>query len=233
MGKYCVEKALIFATHNAHKLKEVQALLTVPVQGLAELGCTEDIPETGFTLRENAFQKAMYVYERFGRPCFADDTGLEVEALGGAPGVYTARYAFLPDGFEARMMAGDRRVLADIQAAETAAGTEAAAPQPTFAQNMARLLHKMRGLEGPQRRAAFITVICLIEADGQPRYFEGRVEGEILHAPAGAEGFGYDPVFKPEDYDRSFAELDLATKNGISHRGRAVAALQQYLNATR
>lgn len=207
--------------------------MTVPVQGLAELGCTEDIPETGFTLRENAFQKAMYVYERFGRPCFADDTGLEVEALGGAPGVYTARYAFLPDGFEARMMAGDRRVLADIQAAETAAGTEAAAPQPTFAQNMARLLHKMRGLEGPQRRAAFITVICLIEADGQPRYFEGRVEGEILHAPAGAEGFGYDPVFKPEDYDRSFAELDLATKNGISHRGRAVAALQQYLNATR
>lgn len=232
MGKYCVEKALVFATHNAHKLKEVQALLTLPVQGLAELGCTEDIPETGFTLRENAFQKAMYVYERYGRPCFADDTGLEVPALGGAPGVYTARYAFLPDDFEARMMAGDRRVLADIQAAETAPDAPET-PQPTFAQNMERLLHKMRGLEGPRRRAAFITVICLIEADGQPRYFEGRVEGEILNAPAGAEGFGYDPVFKPEGFDRSFAELNLETKNRISHRGRAVAALQQYVNANR
>ncbi|MDE5704365.1 MAG: RdgB/HAM1 family non-canonical purine NTP pyrophosphatase [Bacteroidales bacterium] len=229
MGKYCVEKALVFATHNAHKLKEVQALLTLPVQGLAELGCTEDIPETGFTLRENAFQKAMYVYERYGVPCFADDTGLEVPALGGAPGVYTARYAFLPDDFEARMMAGDRRVLAELHAAETAPDAPET-PQPTFAQNMERLLHQMRGLEGPRRRAAFITVICLIEADGQPRYFEGREEGEILNAPTGAEGFGYDPVFKPEGFDRSFAELNLETKNRISHRGRAVAALQQYLN---
>ena len=225
MASYAKPQAgpYIFATHNAHKLKEVQASLAFPVQGLAALGCTEDIPETGFTLRENAFQKAMYVYERYGVPCFADDTGLEVPALGDAPGVYTARYATLPDDFEARMMAGDSRVLADIQAAPPAS-------HPTFAQNMDRLLHKMRGLEGPQRRAAFITVICLIEADGQPLYFEGRVEGDILNAPAGAEGFGYDPVFRPEGYDRSFAELDLETKNRISHRGRAVAALQQYLD---
>lgn len=225
------EQALVFATHNVHKLKEVQAVLPYPVQGLAALNCTEDIPETGFTLKENAFQKAIYIYERYGLPCFADDTGLEVPALGGAPGVYTARYAVLPDDFEARMQAGNRRVLADIQAAQNAPDATSA-PHPTFAQNMDRLLSKMRGLEGPQRRAAFITVICLIEADGRPQYFEGRVEGHILNAPAGAEGFGYDPVFKPEGFDRSFAELDLETKNRISHRGRAVAALQQYLNAS-
>lgn len=198
-------------------------MLTVPVQGLADLGCTEDIPETGFTLRENAFQKAMYVYECYGLPCFADDTGLEVDALGGAPGVYTARYATLPDDFEARMMAHDRQVLADLLDAPEA-------PQPTFTQNMERLLHKMRGLEPARRGAAFITVICLIGADGQPLYFEGRVQGEILTAQTGSEGFGYDPVFKPEGFDRSFAELSLETKNRISHRGRAVAALQQYLD---
>ena len=225
-----MSNAYIFATHNAHKLREVQALLTVPVQDLSSLGLTEDIPETGLTLKENAFQKAMYVYERFGLPCFADDTGLEVEALGGAPGVYTARYATLPKDFEARMKAGDRRVLSELQAAE-ADSSAAALPQPTFAQNMERLLEQMRGLESARRKAAFITVICLIEADGQVHYFEGRVEGEILAARAGAEGFGYDPVFKPEGYNQSFAELNLEEKNRISHRGRAVAALQAYLNA--
>lgn len=225
-----MSKAYIFATHNAHKLREVQALMTVPVQGLSSLGLTEDIPETGLTLRENAFQKAMYVYERFGLPCFADDTGLEVEALGGAPGVYTARYASLPKDFEERMKAGECRVLSELQAAEATEGA-AALPQPTFDQNMERLLEQMRGLEPARRKAAFITVICLIEADGKPLYFEGRVEGEILAAKAGAEGFGYDPVFRPDGYEKSFAELSLDTKNRISHRGRAVAALQTYLSA--
>lgn len=187
---------IIFATNNDHKLYEVSEYLKERYQivSLKEIGCTDDIPETADTLEGNALLKARYVYERYGKDCFADDTGLEVEALHNAPGVYSARYAS-----EAK----------DAQA------------------NMRKLLSEMQ--EKQNRNARFRTVIALIQ-DGKEYLFEGEVKGTIAREPKGRHGFGYDPVFIPENYDKSFAELDLATKNSISHRANAVKKLVGFLS---
>ena len=186
---------IVFATNNAHKLSEVSAVLgnAFELVTLREVGITEDIPETGATLDENASIKARYVYERTGLNCFADDTGLEVEALGGAPGVHSARYA--TDGHD-------------------------------FAANNRKLLRELEGRVN--RKARFRTVISLI-VDGVERQVEGIVEGEITTSESGAEGFGYDPLFMPEGYDSTFAEMSAEEKNAISHRGRAVKNLEALL----
>lgn len=200
---------IVFATNNKHKLDEVRKILGegFEVVSLAEIGCTEDIPETGSTLKENAQQKAEYIYKKYGIPCFADDTGLEVEALGGEPGIYSARYAAINNAGEGH----------DSEA------------------NMTVLLQKLDGKQN--RNAHFKTVICLIlspltgesEGSSAPLFFEGIVEGKITMERSGAEGFGYDPIFQPEGYDKTFAELGNDVKNGISHRARAVAKLAEYL----
>ncbi|MBO7307471.1 MAG: non-canonical purine NTP diphosphatase [Alistipes sp.] len=186
---------IVFATNNAHKLSEVSAVLgdKFELVTLREVGITEDIPETGKTLDENASIKARYVYERTGLDCFADDTGLEVEALGGAPGVHSARYATDGHDFEA---------------------------------NNRKLLHELDGKDN--RKARFRTVISLI-VGGVEQQVEGIVEGRIATEESGAEGFGYDPLFIPDSYDRTFAEMSADEKNAISHRGRAVAALVEIL----
>lgn len=186
---------IVFATNNAHKLSEVGAVLGEGYQlvTLREVGITEDIPETGQTLDENASQKARYVWERTGLDCFADDTGLEVEALGGAPGVRSARYA--TDGHD-------------------------------FAANNRKLLAELDGVSN--RRARFRTVISLIEG-GVERQVEGIVEGVIAESESGNEGFGYDPLFIPDGYDRTFADMSAEEKNAISHRARAVANLVKLL----
>lgn len=204
---------IVFATNNKHKLDEVRNILGegFEVVSLSEIGCTEDIPETGNTLKENAQQKAEYIYNKYGISCFADDTGLEVEALNGEPGIYSARYAAINNAGEGH----------DSEA------------------NMAVLLQKLSGKEN--RKAHFKTVICLIlspltgELEGAPTplFFEGIVEGEITTVRSGAEGFGYDPIFKPEGYDKTFAELGNDIKNGISHRARAVAKLAAFLKSPR
>ena len=188
-------KTLIFATNNKHKLEEVRQLLDgkVNIRSLEEVGLAGDIPETSNTLKGNALQKASWVWERMHVDCFADDTGLDVEALDGRPGVYSARYA---------------------------------GEHCSFADNVNKMLGEMDGKEN--RKACFRTVICLIE-EGEPRYFEGRVDGEILKERYGEEGFGYDPIFRPEHYAVSFAEMPLDVKNRISHRGRAVKQLVEYL----
>lgn len=190
-------RQIIFATNNAHKLGEVQALLdgVFALKTLRECGITEDIPETAATLEGNALQKARYVYERTGCDCFADDTGLEVEALGGEPGVRSARYA--TDGHD-------------------------------FAANNRLLLKNLEGKEN--RRARFRTVISLIEG-GEEHLFEGIVEGRIIDHESGEEGFGYDPLFVPDGFDRTFAEMTAEEKNAVSHRGRAVRKLVAYLHA--
>lgn len=188
-------KRIVFATNNAHKLSEVKAVLGdgYELVTLREVGITEDIPETGATLDENASIKARYVYERTGLDCFADDTGLEVEALDGAPGVHSARYA--TDGHD-------------------------------FAANNAKLLRELEGKEN--RHARFRAVISLIR-NGIEEQVEGIVEGRIATSMTGSEGFGYDPLFIPDGYDISFAEMSAEQKNAISHRGRAVAALVEIL----
>ena len=186
---------IIFATNNAHKLSEVQALLGEEFHLLTtrDCGITEDIPETADTLEGNASQKSHYLYERIGKHCFADDTGLEVEALGGEPGVRSARYA--TDGHD-------------------------------FAANNRLLLHNLEGKEN--RRARFRTVISLI-MDGEEHLFEGIVEGRIAESEAGCGGFGYDPLFVPDGFDCTFAEMSAEQKNAISHRGRAVQKLVEFL----
>lgn len=188
-------KELIFATNNRHKLEEVRRMLegVVHVMSLHEAGLEGEIPETSDTLAGNALQKAQWVWERTGRSCFADDTGLEVDALNGAPGVYSARYA---------------------------------GEHCSFDDNIDKLLGALQGVEN--RRADFRTVICLIE-EGEPRYFEGRVDGQILTERHGGDGFGYDPLFLPDRFAVSFAEMPMEVKNHISHRGRAIAALHEYL----
>ena len=188
-------RKLIFATNNAHKLGEVQALLgdAFTLVTLRECGITEDIPETADTLEGNALQKARYVYEKRGLDCFADDTGLEVDALGGAPGVHSARYA--TDGHD-------------------------------FAANNRLLLKNLEGVT--DRTARFRTVIALI-LDGVEYTFEGRVEGTIATAESGSEGFGYDPLFVPSGEIITFAQMSAEAKNAISHRGRAVAKLVNFL----
>ncbi len=193
---------IIFATGNRNKLKEIQAILgdRAEVSIPADHGVTEEIPEDAPTLEGNALQKARYIHERTGLDCFADDTGLEVEALGGEPGVFSARYAAVNG-------AGERHASAD---------------------NMALLLRRLEGQQN--RRARFRTVIALIR-NGEEHLFEGIVNGEITLEKSGTEGFGYDPVFRPEGYAVTFAEMAPELKNRISHRGRATARLIEFLNA--
>lgn len=190
-------KKLVFATNNAHKLEEIRAILgdKVEILSLNDIHCHADIPETADTLEGNAALKAAYIYEHYGLDCFADDTGLEVKALNGAPGIYSARYA----GGEGH----------DSEA------------------NMKKLLREMEGKEN--RRAQFRTAICLIEG-GKETLFEGIVKGEIIREKRGGSGFGYDPVFVPEGYTETFAEMGSEEKNKISHRARAVQQLCAYLN---
>ena len=189
---------IVFATNNTHKLEEIRRMLrgSHQIVSLAEIGCHEDIPEEQDTLEGNALQKARYIKQHYGYDCFADDTGLEIDALGGRPGVYSARYAGEAKDSEANM----RKVLAEMQG------------------------HS-------DRRARFRTVIALILGN-EEHLFEGKVEGEILTARQGSAGFGYDPVFRPDGYDRSFAEMDPDTKNSIRHRGEATRKLAAFLNAT-
>ena len=189
-------RTLIFATNNKHKLEEVRQVLAgkVEIKSLDEMGLSGEIPETSDTLQGNALQKATWVWERTKMDCFADDTGLEVEALDGRPGVYSARYA---------------------------------GEHCSFADNVNKMLDEMRDKEN--RKACFRTVICLIEG-GKEQYFEGRVDGKILKEPYGVGGFGYDPIFMPDRYAVSFAEMPLDVKNRISHRGRAVKKLVEYLS---
>lgn len=186
---------LIFATNNSHKLQEIQDLLQnkFHVVSLEDIGIYEDIAETADTLEGNALLKARYVFERTQSDCFADDTGLEVDELDGAPGVYSARYA----------------------------GENA-----SFDDNMDKLIDTLRGTEN--RKARFRTVIALI-FKGNEYLFEGRVDGIILKEKAGSQGFGYDPIFLPEGFEKSFAEMDPIQKNAISHRGRSVQKLINFL----
>ena len=230
---------IVFATNNKHKLEEIRSILgdDFEVLSLSDIGCHEDIPETSDTLEGNAMQKAQYVFDKYGYDCFADDTGLEVDALGGEPGIYSARYAALD---------GDDSISHDSEA------------------NMAKLLRKLEGVEN--RKARFRTVIALIThpqslpkggksdmisvnkgnqtslpsggieggynpspREGQRVGFEGIVNGSIIRERRGGEGFGYDPIFQPEGYDQTFAELGSEIKNHISHRARAVEKLAHYL----
>ena len=190
---------IVFATNNKHKLEDIKDILgkDFEIVSLAEIGCHEDIPETGLTLEENARQKSTYIVEHYNHDCFADDTGLEVDALNGEPGVYSARYAEGTDH--------------DSEA------------------NMRKLLSKMSNVK--DRTARFRTVISLI-INGVEHQFEGRVEGRIATEKHGKEGFGYDPIFIPEGYDKSFAELGEEVKNQISHRARAVKKLAEYLSSS-
>ncbi len=188
---------IVFATNNSHKLEELRQITggKIEILGLSDIGCDADIPETGTTLEANALQKARYVHEHYGLDCFADDTGLEVDALGGAPGVRSARYA-PGDGHDSKA-------------------------------NMALLLKNMEGVD--DRKARFRTVIALI-IDGKEHLFEGKVEGHIMEEPSGSGGFGYDPVFMPEGWTRTFAEATPEEKNSVSHRGRAVRRLLDFFN---
>jgi len=190
---------LIFATHNQHKLKEVQTLLPASIQllSLTDINCTQGIPETANTLEGNAKLKADYITKNYGYDCFADDTGLEVQALNGEPGVYSARYAGLDNN------------------AET---------------NMQKLLTNLKGRTN--RKAQFRTVIAL-NLNEKQYFFEGICKGEILIQKQGEKGFGYDPIFKPEGFEKSFAEMTLEEKSVISHRGRAVGALVSFLSSLR
>ena len=190
---------IVFATNNKHKLEEIKDILgkDFEIVSLAEIGCHEDIPETGLTLEENARQKSTYIVEHYNHDCFADDTGLEVDALNGEPGVHSARYAEGTDH--------------DSEA------------------NIRKLLSKMSNVK--DRTARFCTVISLI-INGVEHQFEGRVEGRIATEKHGKEGFGYDPIFIPEGYDKSFAELGEEVKNQISHRARAVKKLAEYLSSS-
>ena len=204
---------IVFATNNQHKLEEIRSILgdDFEVLSLSDIGCHEDIPETSDTLEGNAMQKAQYVFDKYGYDCFADDTGLEVDALGGEPGIYSARYAALD---------GDDSISHDSEA------------------NMAKLLRKLEGVENCKAR--FRTVIALITTkDNSPSLigregvglllFEGIVNGSIIRERRGGEGFGYDPIFQPKGYDQTFAELGSEIKNHISHRARAVEKLAHYL----
>ena len=217
---------IVFATNNQHKLSEIRQILgsRVEVLSLKDIGCNADIPETGSTLEENALQKAQYVYDNYHIDCFADDTGLEVDALAGAPGVYSARYAAM----------GSAPVAAPSPSvASVAVGCAAAVPQPKghdSEANMARLLRELG--ENDNRHARFRTVIALIQ-HGEVHEFEGIVNGEIIRERRGGEGFGYDPIFQPDGYDKTFAELGTDIKNQISHRARATAKLCDFLTKSK
>jgi XTP/dITP diphosphohydrolase len=188
-------REFVFASGNENKVAEVEYKMggKVKLHSLKSIGCNVDIPETGNTLEENARIKARFVWENYKVNCFADDTGLEVDALNGDPGVRSARYA------------GDHKNPHD---------------------NMSLLLANLQGQSN--RRARFRTVICLIE-DGIERLFEGSVSGTIIEVGRGIEGFGYDPIFLPDGFDKTFAEMTLEEKNSLSHRGRAIAALTEFI----
>jgi XTP/dITP diphosphohydrolase len=210
---------IVFATNNEHKLSEIRSILgeSIDVLSLKEIGCDVDIPETGTTLEENALQKAQYVYDHYHIDCFADDTGLEVDALNGAPGVYSARYAALTDN-------------------PVKSGNSGSISHDSEA-NMTRLLYELGN--NNNRKARFRTVIALIQKKNvcpcgctsikEIHKFEGIVEGEIIRERRGGEGFGYDPIFQPDGYDQTFAELGMDIKNRISHRARATQKLADYL----
>ncbi|MBX2877044.1 MAG: non-canonical purine NTP diphosphatase [Saprospiraceae bacterium] len=190
-------ESIVFATSNPNKIKEVNELIgqDFHIIGLKEIGCEEDIPETQPTIEGNALQKAQYVLEHYQSDCFAEDTGLEVEALDGEPGVYSARFA---------------------------------GPQRNSQDNMNLLLQKLKGNDN--RKARFKTVVALV-LEGEVHTFEGIVNGRIGLEPQGDGGFGYDPLFYPEEQDITFAEMDAAAKNAISHRGRAIRKLVDFLQA--
>ena len=186
---------LVFATNNNNKLKEVKQLLpgSIEIWSLKDIESEDEIAETGSTIRDNAFIKARYIYEKFGMNCFADDTGLEVHALGGRPGVYSARFA---------------------------------GPGARSEDNIMKLLTEMKGVDN--RKANFRTVISLM-IDGEETVFEGRVDGVITESEMGTNGFGYDSVFLPDGFDKTFAQMTDAEKNAISHRGIAIKKLVEYL----
>ncbi len=188
---------LIFATNNKNKIKEIKPFLTDSIKlfSLEDINCFEDIPETSNTITGNALQKAQYVYDKYGHNCFADDTGLEIESLNNAPGIYSARYAGEQKSAENNM----KKVLAELN-------------------------------NNPNRNAQFKTVIALI-INGEEILFEGIAKGKITTIKSGSEGFGYDPIFKPEGFDITFSEMSLAEKNKISHRGKAVRQLTYYLSS--
>jgi XTP/dITP diphosphohydrolase len=187
---------LVFATNNINKLKEVQAIMPAHIKllSLADTGCTEDIPEKQLTIEGNAIQKAKYLKANYGYDCFADDTGLEVDALNGEPGVFSARYA---------------------------------GPQRNAEDNMYKLLSELT--DKPNRNAHFKTVIALY-LNGELKTFTGICKGEITKTKQGEKGFGYDPIFKAEGYNETFAEISLEEKNKIGHRGKAVQQLIEFLN---
>jgi XTP/dITP diphosphohydrolase len=189
-------KKLVFATHNRHKLQEIQEILgdSYQIVGLGTLGLHEEIPETADTLEGNAEIKADYLYDKLGMDCFSDDTGLEIEALHGAPGVYSARFA---------------------------------GENCTFQDNVNKVLQLLKGVTN--RKACFRSVICLI-MNGKKYFFEGKVEGKIIEIQKGTEGFGYDPIFVPDGFTETFAEMPLEEKNSISHRGIATQALIRFLH---
>ena len=186
---------IVFATHNKNKLKEVALLLpkNITLLSLEDIGCTEDIPETADTIKGNAIQKADYVTQKYGYNCFSDDTGLLVDVLNGAPGIYSARYA---------------------------------GAQKNAEDNMQKLLQNLQ--EKKDRRACFKTAIAL-NLNNEQHIFEGIVEGKITLEKKGEKGFGYDPIFMPLGYDKTFAELPLIIKNEIGHRGKAIKKLTNYI----
>jgi len=188
---------LVFATHNKYKAEEINKILGSRwnIRSLDDIGYGREVPENGITLEDNALQKARYIWEEIGANCFADDTGLEIDALNGAPGVFSARYA---------------------------------GPSKDSGQNMKKVLEEMEHIE--DRKARFRTVIALIW-NGEEFFFEGAVEGMILKEKSGSQGFGYDPIFLPEGFERSFANMSVAEKNQISHRGRAIRKLVDHLES--
>ncbi len=190
-------KNLVFVTHNVHKSEEVQAIIGnhFEIKNLSELNIFEDIPETGSTFKENALQKAEYVYRKLGCNCFADDSGLMVDALNGEPGVYSARYAGEPTNMQ---------------------------------HNIEKLLNNLKGQKN--RNAQFKTVIAVI-LNGEKYFFEGEIQGKIIDTPQGNGGFGYDPIFIPDGYDKTFAELPAEVKNKISHRAIAMQKFTDFLNS--
>ncbi|MES2268260.1 MAG: non-canonical purine NTP diphosphatase [Bacteroidota bacterium] len=188
---------LVFATNNAHKLEEVQAkaCLQINLLSLNDIGCNDDIEETGLTFNENASIKSRYIYQKYNLNCFGDDSGLEIEALNNEPGIYSARYAGKHGDHEA---------------------------------NIDKVLDKLK--DATNRNARFRTVISLMW-NGEEHFFDGIVNGTIRHERCGTAGFGYDPIFQPDGYDITFAEMSMDEKNRISHRGRAVDLLINFLNA--
>jgi len=189
--------SLVFATNNLHKLEEIKSAVgsKMKILSLSDIGCLEDIPETADTLEGNASQKSWYIFDKYHIDCFADDTGLEINALDGKPGVYSARYG---------------------------------GPGHDHEKNIDKVLKELDGVQ--DRKATFRTVISLI-INGTETLFVGSAEGSILMERSGKKGFGYDPIFQPTGFDRSFAEMDLEEKNKISHRGLAVKKLQEFLIA--